>query len=148
MWKTLSEIQPLLVIRDEAINHIISECCKLAQKEYKTRHDWVGKVIHWELCKKNEISSYEQTVYAQPKICPGKWDAQTPLGFWPKKDHLIPARQPYLEIINRNRELTELWTWLTTEPNREKTIEVEVRRACQGIKKILEHEGDGDTSSY
>ena len=22
------------------------------QKEYETRHDWVGKVIHWELCKK------------------------------------------------------------------------------------------------
>ena len=38
--------------RDETINHIISECSKLAQKEYKTRHDWVGKVIHWELCKK------------------------------------------------------------------------------------------------
>ena len=32
--------------RDETINHIISECSKLAQKEYKTRHDWVGKVIH------------------------------------------------------------------------------------------------------
>ena len=32
--------------RDATINHIISECRKLAQKEYKTRHDWVGKVIH------------------------------------------------------------------------------------------------------
>ena len=32
--------------RDETINHIISECSKLAQKEYKARHDWVGKVIH------------------------------------------------------------------------------------------------------
>ena len=38
--------------RDETINHIISECSNLAQKEYKTRHDWVGKVIHWEMCKK------------------------------------------------------------------------------------------------
>ena len=31
--------------RDEAINHI-SEWSKLAEKEYKTRHDWVDKVIH------------------------------------------------------------------------------------------------------
>ena len=38
--------------RDETINHIISECSKLVQKEYKTRHDWVGKVIHWKMCKK------------------------------------------------------------------------------------------------
>ena len=34
------------------INHIISECRKLAQKVYKTRHDRLGKVIHWETCKK------------------------------------------------------------------------------------------------
>ena len=31
-------------------NHIISECSKLAQKEYKTRHEWVEKVVPWELC--------------------------------------------------------------------------------------------------
>ena len=38
--------------KDETINHIISECSKLAHKEDKTRYDWVGKVIYWELCKK------------------------------------------------------------------------------------------------
>ena len=38
--------------RDETINHIISECSKLAQKGNKARHDWVVKVIHWEMCKK------------------------------------------------------------------------------------------------
>ena len=32
---------------DNNNNNHISECSKLAQKEYKTRHDWVGKVIHW-----------------------------------------------------------------------------------------------------
>ena len=31
--------------REETINHIISECSKLAQKENKTIHDLVGKVI-------------------------------------------------------------------------------------------------------
>ena len=31
---------------DETINNIISKCSKLAQKEYKSRHDWVGKVIY------------------------------------------------------------------------------------------------------
>ena len=41
--------------KDETINHIISECIKLAQREYKARHDWVGKVIHWEMCKKSKF---------------------------------------------------------------------------------------------
>ena len=38
--------------RDETINPLISEWCKLAQKECKIRHDWVGKMIHLGLCKK------------------------------------------------------------------------------------------------
>ena len=48
--------------REEAINHIISECRKLAQKE---RHDWV---IHWEI----SIRPYKRMVYAQPGTCPRK----------------------------------------------------------------------------
>ena len=36
--------------RYEIINHMISKSSKLVQKEYKTRHNWVGKVIHWKMC--------------------------------------------------------------------------------------------------
>ena len=32
--------------RDKTIDHIISRCGNLEQKEYKTRHDWVRKIIH------------------------------------------------------------------------------------------------------
>ena len=32
--------------------HIANGCSELAQKESKTTHEWVGKVIHWELCKR------------------------------------------------------------------------------------------------
>ena len=38
--------------RAETITHITSECSNLEQKEYKARHDRIGKVIHQELCKK------------------------------------------------------------------------------------------------
>ena len=38
--------------RDETINYIITECSKLAKKENKPRHNWVGKVINWKMCKK------------------------------------------------------------------------------------------------
>ena len=58
--------------RDETTNHMISECSKLAQKEYKARHDWVGKVIHWETCKKFKLT-IQQMVYVQPSTCPWKW---------------------------------------------------------------------------
>ena len=42
---------------------IISEFGKLAKKEYKTRHDLAGKVIHLELCKNFKFKLYEQMVY-------------------------------------------------------------------------------------
>ena len=38
--------------RDETINLIISECSKLVQKEYKTKHDEWGKVIYRKWCKR------------------------------------------------------------------------------------------------
>ena len=38
--------------RDETINHIISECSKLAQKENKTRHNWVDTVIHGDCARR------------------------------------------------------------------------------------------------
>ena len=41
--------------RDETITHVICECCKLVQREYKTRYDWMEKVIHQELCKKLKV---------------------------------------------------------------------------------------------
>ena len=44
------------------INHI-SECSKLAQKEYKARHDWVGKGIHREMCKKFKFDHANKNIY-------------------------------------------------------------------------------------
>ena len=37
------------------MNHLISECSKMAQREYKRRHDWVGRRVHWDVCKKYGI---------------------------------------------------------------------------------------------
>ena len=39
--------------REETISHIVAECTKLAQKQYRHwRHDRVALVIHWTLCKR------------------------------------------------------------------------------------------------
>ena len=46
--------------REETINRIIIKCRKLAQKAYKTRHTWVGKLIHYELCKKLKFDQDER----------------------------------------------------------------------------------------
>ena len=44
--------------------HVVSECGKLAQTEYKGRHDNVARYTHWQLCGKRGLeranSWYEQ----------------------------------------------------------------------------------------
>ena len=37
---------------DESIGHVVSDCSKLTQKEYRRRHDNLGKVIHLKLARK------------------------------------------------------------------------------------------------
>ena len=38
--------------KGETVAHVVSECSKLAQTEYKGRHDNVALYIHWQLCGK------------------------------------------------------------------------------------------------
>ena len=92
--------------RDETINHIISECSKLAQKEYKTRHDWVSKGIHWEMCKKFKVDHTNKWYMDNPASVLWDFNIQT--------DHRISARRPHLIIINKKRrEIAKLWTLLS-----------------------------------
>ena len=44
-----SPLRRLCGIKRESISHFISECSKLAQKQYKERHDSVAQNIHREL---------------------------------------------------------------------------------------------------
>ena len=81
--------------RDESINHIINECSELAQKEHKTKNDWVGKVIHWELCKTfwfdhtNKWYMHSLKSVLENKTHKLLWD------FKIQTDHLISTRLYY-----------------------------------------------------
>ena len=95
--------------RDETINHMISECSKLAQKECKTRPDRVAKVIHWKMCKKMKFDQTNKRYMHNPEsvqendIHKLQWDIDI------QTDHLISPRK---------REVAKLWTLLarlTTE---------------------------------
>ena len=85
------------------INHIISEYWKLAYKEYKTRHDWVGKVIHWELSKKSEFDHTNKYYKHNPESVLEKekhkllWDFEIQTG------HLISARRLDQMIVNKKK---------------------------------------------
>ena len=100
--------------RDETINHIISECSKLSQKENKTRNNWVGKVIHWELCKKLKFDHTNKWYMRNPAAVLENDTHKLLWDFDIQMDHLISARRPAL-IINQQKksEFAKLWTLLS-----------------------------------
>ena len=89
---------------NETINHILNECSKLAQSEYKRRHDWIGRRIHWEVCRQYNV------------IVPDKWCEHLPervieneqvkvlWDFNIQTDRVIEARRPDLVIIDKEKE--------------------------------------------
>ena len=54
----------------------------ITQSEYKTRHNWVGKVIYRELYQKFKFNHTNKWYMNNPRIRPSKWNAQNSLGFW------------------------------------------------------------------
>ena len=92
--------------RDKTINHMINGCSKLAQKEYKTRLDRVGKGIYWEMCKKFK---FDHT---------NKWYMHKPASVLENDSHkllwnldiqtnlLISAWRPYHIAINNKKKRT------------------------------------------
>ena len=102
--------------RDETINHIISECSKLAQRENKARHD---KVVHWEMCRKFQFDHTNKWYMHNPAPVLENATHKLLWDFSIQTDHLIPGRRSDFIIINKKkRKFVKLSTLLcrwTTE---------------------------------
>ena len=104
--------------RDETINHIISECSKLAPNEYKTRHDRVGKVIHWEMCKKFKLDHTNKCYMHNPAPVLENDTHKVLSDFDIYTDPLISARKPDLtkkETLQNGRLCCPSWPLNKTE---------------------------------
>ena len=88
--------------KEETVNHIASECPKkLAQREYKRRHDCVAKALHWDVYRLYDID------------CGNKWYEHQPDGvvettnvkiLWDvniQTDNEIQARRPDIVVVNK-----------------------------------------------
>ena len=130
--------------RDETIYHIISERSKLAQKEYMTRHDWVGKVIHWELCKKLEFD--HTTKWYMHK---SEWENETQkslLDFETQTDNLNMARRLELKIINKKKKSTCVSADHKVKIKQKKKGKERYQDLARELKIGMKHEGDSYTN--
>ena len=89
----------------ENVDHIVSECKKLAQKKYKRRHDNVAKVVHWKLCEKYGLERSEKWYeHNTPKSVVENERIKILLDVCIQCDHVIEARRPDMVIINKENK--------------------------------------------
>ena len=84
---------------DESIDHIVSGCCKLAQKEYKRRHGSLGKIVHWKLARKCNFEAGDKWYEHEPEILLENEDYKILWDFSIQTDHVIEARRPDLVVV-------------------------------------------------
>ena len=87
--------------KSESVGHLVSECSKLAQKEYKRRHDNVARYIHWKLCEQVDLEKVSKWYEHQPErvIENGRykilWD------FNIQCDNVVEARRPDIVVVDK-----------------------------------------------
>ena len=123
---------------DKTISHIISECRKLAQKEYKTRHDWVGKVIYWELCKKLKFNHMNKWYMHIPDSALKNETHKLLCDFMLEMDHLLSTRRPDLKIINKKERNCRIVDFIVPADHRVKSKESVKERQIPGPCQRIE----------
>ena len=123
--------------KDETVNHLISECSKMAQREYKRRHDWVGRRVHWNVCKKYGIVvndnwyQHEPVSVIENDKCKILWD------FTVQTDHIIQARRPDMIVIDKETNKAQVIDFAIPYDSRVDSKEMEKIEKYQDLVREL-----------
>ena len=87
---------------DEGIDHVFSGCSKLAQKEYKRRHDNLGKLVHSKLARKCNFEAGDKWYEREPESVLENEDYKILWDFSIQADCVIEARRSNLVVVGKN----------------------------------------------
>ena len=90
---------------DESVDHIVSGCGKLAQNEYKRRHDNLVKIVHWKLVRKCNFEAGDKWYEHDPEIVLENEDYKILRDFSIQADHVIEAQRLDLVVVDKKKRL-------------------------------------------
>ena len=90
------------------MDHIVSGCSKLAQKEYKRRHDNLGKIVHWKLARRCNIEAGDKWYEHEPESVFENEDYKILWDFSIQTDHVIEARRPDLVLVDKKERICKI----------------------------------------
>ena len=87
--------------KEETITHLLSECSKMAQSEYKERHDRIAAAVHLGLAKKYGLPHAEKWYDHKAEAASENEDVKLLWDFSIQTDKVIHARRPDIVIVKK-----------------------------------------------
>ena len=117
------------------------------QKAYKTRPDWVGKAIQWELCKKFQFDHTNKLYMYKPELVQENETHKILWDFEVQTNHRIQARRLHLVLINKKKYLSSGVFSSSNKPEWKQRKTYKYSDLSRDLKKTAEHGRDGDANS-
>ena len=92
--------------KEESIGHVLSEYTKLAQTQYKSRHNRVADVVHWNLYHKYglQCTSRWYKHYGREHPVMGNDEVKILWDFNVETEHAIVHRQPDIVVLEKKEK--------------------------------------------
>ena len=88
--------------KDGTVTYLVSKCSKLAQKEYKRRHDKVATAVHWGILKTNNLPHLKHWYEHKAEAVMENEKVEILWNFNIYVDKLINARRPDIVVIKKD----------------------------------------------
>ena len=92
---------------DESIDHVVS-CGKLAQKEYKSKHDNLGKIVHWKLVRKCNFEAGDKWYEYEPESVLENEDNKILWDFSIQTDNVKEPQRLGLALVDKKSRTCEI----------------------------------------
>ena len=126
---------------DESIDHVVSGCSKLPQKDYKRRHDNLGKIVHWKLARKCTFEVGDKWYEREPESILENEDNKIFWDFSTQTDHVIEAQTPDFVVVHKKRRTCKIIDFAIPGDSRVEEKEKEkmekLQKIWNGIVKIM-----------
>ena len=91
--------------KEETVDHLISACSKIAQTDYKERHNNVASMLHWNLSKKYNIPAVEKWWEHKVDKVIQKEDVKILWDFKIQTDKHLTHNIPDITVVKKNQVL-------------------------------------------
>ena len=121
--------------------HVVSECSKLVQKEYKGRHHNVARYIHWQLCGQRGLERASSWYEQKPEVVVESENVKILWDFTVQCDWEIEARRPDIVFIDKKEREVVIIDVAIPGDDRVKDKELEKVEKYQLLKMKLQKFG-------